>query len=152
MIRPPFAVAFVGIAGLIPFIYGLALVLSLPESLPGFGLVESSPSGGARLLAIFGAVILGFMGGTLWGFASGNGRTPTLLQLSATCLPVIIAVLSLTQSAEIACLWLAFGYILLQVTDMGFQRAGLVPHYWLSLRFPLTIGVLACLLPGALHG
>ena len=41
---------------------------------------------------------------------------------------------------------------MLQAIDVTFQRAGVAPAYWLSLRLPLTAGVIACLLVGALYG
>jgi hypothetical protein len=42
--------------------------------------------------------------------------------------------------------------VALQVIDVAFQRAGVAPAYWLTLRLPLTGVVLACLLIGALYG
>jgi hypothetical protein len=51
-----------------------------------------------------------------------------------------------------SCLWLAFGYVVLQALDVAFQRAGVTPDYWLGLRLPLTTVVTACLLAGALYG
>jgi len=152
MTRVPFAAAFLGAAGLVPFVYGVALMLAPVGSLPNFGLVADGPEGGLRMLEAFGAVILGFMGGCLWGFASVPGRTPTLALLGLASVPAFIAFVALLPEPAISCVWLAFGFAVLQGIDVIFRNRGLVPDYWLSLRLPLTGIVIACLLVGALRG
>lgn len=152
MTRVPFAATFVGVAGLLPFLYGVGLLLAPEGMLPGFGLVAAAPEGGLRMLESFGAVILGFMGGCLWGFASAPGRTPTLVLLVLASVPAFIAFVALLPEPAISCVWLAFGFALLQGIDLIFHNRGLVPDYWLSLRLPLTGIVIACLLVGALRG
>ena len=152
MSRVPFAAAFLGAAGLIPFLYGVALIFSAPDTLPTFGVFASDPEGGLRMLQVFGAVILGFMGGCLWGFVSAPGRTPNLPGLLATIVPAFIAFIAVRPDPAMSCLWLAFGYVVLQAIDVGFDKAGIAPDYWLHLRLPLTAIVMACLLVGALNG
>lgn len=150
--RIPFAATFLGAAGLAPFLYGIGLLLAPSDTLPGFGLVDASPEGGLRVLESFGAVILGFMGGCLWGFASAPGRTPTLPLLALASVPAFVAFVALMPEPAISCVWLAFGFALLQGIDVLFHNRGLVPGYWLALRLPLTGVVIACLLTGALLG
>ena len=104
------------------------------------------------ILERFGAAILGFMGGCLWGFASAPGRAPRLLVLAASAVPAVIAALAIRPSPALSCVWLAFGFAVLQAIDVAAQRAGVAPDYWLTLRLPLTAGVIACLLVGALYG
>jgi hypothetical protein len=140
-----------GLLGLIPFLYGSAIVLTAPETLPTFGLVESGPRGGAQLLERFGAAILAFMGGCLWGFSS-SGRMPTLVMLGGSAIPAFLAFVAIQPNPALSCLWLAFGYVVLQGLDVLYQRAGVTPPYWLSLRLPLTAIVMGCLLVGALYG
>ena len=66
--RAPLAL---GLAGLIPFLIGAALTifvqedLSDPDSYPLF-----SPGDGQTILIAYGIVILCFMSGVLWGFAT----------------------------------------------------------------------------------
>ena len=67
-------------------------------------------------------------------------------------MPALLAALAIRPSPALSCLWLAFGFVVLQAIDVAFQRAGVAPAYWLSLRLPLTAGVMACLLVGALYG
>ena len=152
MSRVPFPAMFLGGAGLIPFVYGVTLLFAEPGDLPGFGLIEPTPAGGVKLLQDFGAIILGFMGGCLWGFTSAPGRKPSLGLLAAAIIPAFIAIIAMRPDPALSCLWLAFGFVALQAIDLVFSRAGIAPDYWLSLRLPLTAGVIACLLTGALYG
>jgi len=150
--RIPGPALVLGYLGLLPFLYGVALLHVAPGTLPTFGFVGSNPEGGLRLLARFGATILAFMGGCLWGFASAPPRMPTVAILAATAAPPLWAALAIDPNPARSCLWLAFGYALLQAIDVVFQRLGVAPAYWLGLRLPLTSGVITCLLIGALNG
>jgi hypothetical protein len=153
MTRIPLPALVVGWAGLVPFLYGVALILFADElELPVFGLAGTPREGGVLILRNFGAVILGFMGGCLWGFSSAAGRHPTFLQLGGAALPALLAALALRPSAAVSCIWLAFGFVVLQAIDLLYHRAGVAPQYWLHLRLPLTAGVMTCLLIGALFG
>jgi hypothetical protein len=151
MTRIPFAALFMGWLGLVPFAYGILLLFSDAGIWPGFGLFPSSPEGGVMMLERFGAGILAFMGGCLWGFAS-SGRTPSLQLLAGAAAPALAAIIAIQPDPALSCVWLAFGYALLQGIDVFYQRAGVAPAYWLSLRLPLTAGVMAALLAGALYG
>lgn len=152
MTRIPFPVLTLGIAGLLPFAYGLMLLYSDEGTWPTLGLFPSSPEGGLIVLERFGAAILGFMGGCLWGFSSAPRRLPTFALLIAAAVPALIAALAIRPSPELSCLWLAFGFVLVQMIDVVFHRRGIAPDYWLNLRLPLTALVMASLLAGALHG
>jgi hypothetical protein len=147
----PRAAILWGILGLAPFLYGVALIWTQPETLPTFGLVEEGPRGGAQVLERFGAAILAFMGGCLWGFSS-SGRMPTAVTLGGAAIPAFIAFVAIQPNPALSCIWLAFGFVVLQGLDVLYSRAGLAPDYWLSLRLPLTAVVMACLLIGALYG
>lgn len=148
----PFPAAALGFAGLIPFVYGVAMLFAAPGSLPTLGFFPSDATGGVLILERFGAAILGFMGGCLWGFASSREGGPTLALLAATAVPAFLAFIAIRDVPATSCLWLAFGFVVLQAIDVAFQRTGVAPEYWLSLRLPLTAGVMACLLIGALYG
>lgn len=152
MTRVPFAAWAFGLAGLVPFVYGAAMVLAAEDALPGFGIVPATPEGGVLILARFGAAILGFMGGCLWGFASARPAGPSLLLLVASAVPAFLAFVAVRDAPALTCAWLAVGFAVLQAIDVGFQRAGVAPAYWLTLRLPLTAAVIACLIVGALHG
>jgi hypothetical protein len=148
----PYPALVVAVAGLLPFLYGALLVLSPPGTWPTIGLFPPDADGGVALLERFGAVILGFMGGCLWGFASAPGRVPGLAVLAVSAVPAVLAALAIRPVPALSCIWLAFGFVVLQAIDVAMQRAGVAPAYWLSLRLPLTALVIACLLVGALYG
>jgi len=150
--RVPFAAAFLGAAGLVPFLYAAAMLFLDEGALPTFGLVPSDASGGVHALSTMGAILLGFMGGCLWGFASAPGREPRLVVLAASAIPPVLAFVAMRPDPALTCLWLAFGFVALQAIDVVAQRMGVAPDYWLHLRLPLTAGVVACLLAGALYG
>ncbi len=152
MTRVPLPALLVGLAGLIPFVYGFAMIFVDPGTLPTFGLFPSNAEGGVTILERFGAAILGFMGGCLWGFSAGPGLTPRLTLLAASAVPALIAFLAIRPSPALSCLWLAFGFVVLQAIDVVFQRMQVAPDWWLTLRLPLTSVVTACLLVGALYG
>lgn len=152
MTRVPFPAVFLGLAGLVPFFYAVMMIFSEVGTWPTLGVVESSPAGGLDVLERFGAAILGFMGGCLWGFASAPGRLPGFALLAASAVPAFLAFVAIREQPELSCLWLAFGFVVLQGIDVVFKRAGVAPDYWLSLRLPLTAGVIAALLIGALYG
>lgn len=152
MTRIPFPALALGAAGLLPFAYGLLLIFSSDGAWPTFGLFPSSPEGGLIILERFGAAILGFMGGCLWGFSSAPSRVPTLALLTAASVPALIAALAIRPSPALSCVWLAFGFVVVQAIDVVFHGRGITPDYWLNLRLPLTALVMAALLAGALHG
>jgi len=152
MTRIPLPALIVGWVGLIPFAYGVLLIFSEAGTWPTLGFFASDPDGGVIILERFGAAILGFMGGCLWGFSSAPGRIPSFLLLGASAVPALLAAIAIRPSPPLSCLWLAFGFVLLQAIDVAFHRAGIAPAWWLGLRLPLTAGVMACLLIGALYG
>ena len=152
MSRIPIPALFWGYVGLLPFLYGVALVLSREGSLPTLGIVTSDAGGGVLVLERFGGVILAFMGGCLWGFGSAPGARPGMIMLAATILPAAIAFLAIRSDPQSSCIWLAFGFAVLQAIDVGFRNAGIAPDYWLGLRLPLTALVMLSLLIGALYG
>ncbi len=152
MNRIPVPALLVGVAGLLPFLYAVGLVLVAEGTLPTLGLFSSDRAGGVLVLERFGAAILGFMGGCLWGFAAAPGRVPTALLLVASAVPPILAALAIRPSPALSCLWLAFGFVVVQAIDLAFHRAGVAPAWWPGLRLPLSAAVIACLLVGALYG
>jgi hypothetical protein len=77
---------------------------------------------------------------------------PTAVLLGGSAVPAFIAFVAIQPNPALSCIWLAFGYVVLQGLDVLYSRAGVAPDYWLSLRLPLTAVVMACLLIGALYG
>ncbi len=135
MTPPPRSATILGAAGLLPFIAGVLAIYGL---MPGV----SNTVTGYLILQGYGVAILAFMGGCLWGFAAQAGRTGwRAFAVSVT--PGLWA-FSVTFSPD-ALLSLIIGFVFLLILDLIFRGWGLGPKWWLTLRLPLTLGVLICL-------
>ena len=137
-----------GLAGLIPFLAG-ALAVLRPGMLPELGWFDGSAEAGRRLLELYGTIILSFMAGCLWGFASRHGRRPSWLELGLSVAPPLVVLFGLSPDPATSCLILTYAFAGLLLIDSFFARRAIVVWWWLSLRIPLTIVVSACLLMGA---
>lgn len=135
MTPPPRPAAVLGAAGLLPFVAGVLAIYGL---MPGV----SNTVTGYLILQGYGVVILAFMGGCLWGFAAQAGRTGWRV-FAVSVIPGLWA-FSVTFSPD-ALLSLIIGFIVLLILDLMFRGWGLGPKWWLTLRLPLTLGVLICL-------
>lgn len=136
---------WLGLAGLLPFLAGAALVaLDLEITRSGYTFVFA---GDARaMLEQYGIVIQAFMSGVLWGFATRSERA---LPYVLSVLPALWAFFFATGPEARALLNLALGFIALLGLDAWFMAQNLAPPWWLSLRLLLTAIVVPCLLIGA---
>ena len=142
MTRIPRAPLLLGLAGVLPFAWGALTVL-----IPALGDWSWSNIGarltGRTLLLLYGTVILSFMSGVNWGFATrAEGRHAAVLYALST-LPALWAVF-----LGFSTLLLALGFLALLLLDRHVQKAGLAPPWWMRLRLLLTALVVLCLLPG----
>lgn len=123
-------------AGALPFLIGAAMVL-------GFW-----PGEGRALIVAYGVVTLPFMSGALWGFASRNGGGAPWAYV-ASVLPAIYAFFFALRHPWAlegqALSHLIAGFAGVLVLDGVYQAKGLAPRWWLVLRVPATLVVLACL-------
>ena len=149
MNRIPTAPFVLGLAGLIPFIWGAATYIN--ADLQSWGAARLGPRFvGPYVQLFYGSVILSFMSGVLWGFATkASGRQ------AATCyvlsiIPALWAFFMTGGGPVSAGTNLIFGFAGLLLLDAAFSQWGLTPRWWLSLRFLLTAIVIACLAVGVL--
>ena len=150
MTRIPPAALLLGLAGLIPFFWAALLVLEL---FPGLTLTEHLPApltGDGRLIMVrYGGIILPFMAGVLWGFAT-RAETP-MMTTAAFTLSVLPALwwFFMPGTGVISALTnLATGFIGVLLLDYAFHRWGLTPRWWIALRVQLTTVVVICLAIG----
>ena len=141
--RIPLAALLLGLAGLIPFAAG---AVSLWASVP---LLPAET--GLRLVVIYGAIILSFLGGIRWGTAIGPydaGRQApefaasvmgSLAGLSAAFLPAIPALALLIAGFLVQGLW-----------DVMSVDSGRLPGWFGRLRMILTAGVVVALVAALL--
>ena len=133
----PAAPLTLGLAGTIPFIWGAATLWS--DSLGAMGLSLF----GARFIGPFvqlgyGMIILAFMSGVLWGFATRADPqiAPTAYGLSVV--PALWIFFFMGDGPVSSAVYLITGFIGLLGLDWLFWKQDLTPHWWLRLRILLT--------------
>ncbi|MHA3976375.1 DUF3429 domain-containing protein [Halovulum sp. GXIMD14794] len=136
--RVPLPAAVLGAAGLLPFAAG---ALAAHGLMPGI----SNPFTGLLILQTYGAAILAFMGGCLWGFAAQAGRAGWL-ELSLAVIPALWAFAANFAVDAVGALFA--GFVVLLLLDLVIVGRELGPDWWLRLRLPVSAGVLICLATG----
>ncbi len=146
---PPAAIAL-GMAGLVPFAGLGVAALTTPDSVAAQRYLLA--------LVAYGAVILAFLGGVHWGFVlhpaalpagmdAGERRDATRLSLGV--LPSLIgfgALLTpLLGVPEVGLGVLIVGYLATIVTEGRLSRGGALPGGYMTLRWVLSVIVLAIL-------
>ena len=147
MTRIPLAPLLLDLAGLIPFVWGAATYLSAP--LQSWGAEMLGPRFiGPYVQLFYGSVILSFMSGVLWGFATKaqGGQAATGYALSV--IPALWAFFMTGGGPVSAGTNLIFGFAGVLLLDLAFFRWGLTPDWWMRLRVLLTTIVIACLSVG----
>ena len=139
----PTAPLMLGLAGLIPFYWAVLLIWGLPPALtrPLPGVLSGD---GATLMLRYGGIILSFMSGALWGFATrAHGRAALCYGLSV--LPALWWLFAPDLGTGRALFDLALGFAGLLAIDALFAHWRLAPGWWMRLRLILTAGVLAAI-------
>ncbi|MBY5934523.1 DUF3429 domain-containing protein [Tateyamaria omphalii] len=140
----PRAPLILGLAGLIPFIWGALTVLS--PALAAWGLDNIGPRFvGPYVQLFYGSVILSFMSGVLWGFATKASGSQAATGYTLSVIPALWAFFMTGGGPTSAATNLIFGFIGLLMLDFAFSRWGLTPRWWMQLRVLLTAIVVACL-------
>lgn len=148
MTRIPAPALILGLAGLIPFLYGAASVLV--PGLSGLGAAWSVNHAGRALLQIYGIVILCFMAGVIWGFAAKAEGPQATLFYGLSVIPAIFVFLTAFGPPQASMIMLILGFVSLLAIDASAARQGLAPAWWMRLRLMLTTVVVICLGIGVL--
>jgi len=145
----PRAPLWLGFAGLIPFVWS-ALTLLLPD-LAHWGARTLGPRfAGAYVMLFYGAVILAFMSGVLWGFAMRLPASRATAGYVLSVLPALWAFFMTGGGVAATGLSLIAGFTFILGVDWWFARWGLAPGWWLPLRLMLTAVVVTCLAIGVM--
>ncbi len=130
-----------GWLGLIPFMVGA--VCSYEPIFGGF-----FP---AKILIFYSAVVASFLGAVHWGTAiQGTQDTISNLQLIYSVMPSLLAWLITVFLGPVAALnALGVVFIGALIADRWFVKRGVLPVWYLSLRFKLTTVVCICLFSAA---
>jgi hypothetical protein len=144
--RPMTTATLLGIAGLIPFILCLVVVLLRP--------LNAVPA--TAIMIAYGAVILSFVGAVHWGFALEPGGVVVNdrlnhQRLSFGVIPGLIGFLALIflmliPSPALALATLIVGFFLTIVGETIGRGRNLVAPNYLTMRWGVSIVVLAILL------
>jgi len=145
MMSIPRAPLFLGLAGLLPFTWGVATLWS--EPLADFTVALVGPRFlGPYVLLSYGTVILSFMSGVLWGFATKAEGAVAASGYALSVLPALWAFFFVGGGPTAAAVYLIFGFVGVLGLDWMFWRQGLAPPWWMTLRIGLTAVVCLCLL------
>ena len=133
----PKAPLYLGLTGLLPFLWGVLTLFN--ENL---ALWTNSVIGprfvGPFIQLFYGVIILSFMSGVLWGFATKQtGRTATVGYILAV-FPALWAFFTTSGGHVEAGKSLIIGFLGLLFLDWYFWKNGLAPDWWMNLRVLLT--------------
>jgi len=139
----PAPALLLGLAGLLPFLWGAATVL-IP-GLAEWGARSIGPRfAGPYVLIAYGTVILSFMSGALWGFAA-RAEEHRWRGYALSVLPALWVFFMVGGGAAAALSALLVGFLVLLVIEAQFTLWRLTPGWWMPLRLVLSAGVVLCL-------
>lgn len=142
--RIPRPALLLGLAGLIPFLWSAATHLS-PALAEWAGQWLPPMFLGAYVGLTYGTVILSFMSGVLWGFATKAEGREAGAAYALSVIPALWVFFTVIDASANSTIFLAAGFVGLLLLDAMYSAWGLAPVWWLRLRVMLTVVVLACL-------
>lgn len=133
----PRSALILALAGVLPFAWGLLTLLNDPLAQWTASTIGPRFVGPYVQLS-YGSVILAFMSGVLWGFATKakGAQAATAYGLSVT--PALWAFFMVGGGPTSAGVNLITGFLALLVLDYAFWRWNLAPAWWMHLRVLLT--------------
>ena len=149
----PRAPLVLGLLGLLPFIAGAIISAGSfyanmgNPSEDGYPLIIASD--GTKMMVLYGTIILSFMSGVLWGFATKTTGPAATVGYILSVLPALWAFFMRGGNDSETVFYLLLGFLGLLLLDLYFYRAGLTPPWWMRLRVLLTSIVVICLTIGA---
>jgi hypothetical protein len=147
MTQIPRSALLLGLAGLIPFVWGAMTTLNTDLQL--WGAHALGPRFvGPYVQLFYGSVILSFMSGVLWGFATKTTGPVATTGYALSVLPALWAFFMTGGGPVSAGMALMAGFIGLLGIDWLFWKQELAPPWWMHLRVLLTAIVVICLSVG----
>ncbi|MEM6588034.1 MAG: DUF3429 domain-containing protein [Pseudomonadota bacterium] len=135
---------YLGLAGLIPFVWGTLSAIS--PALQSFGIDVFGPRFVGPYVSLFyGAIILSFMSGVLWGFAARLEDKQAATGFFLSVLPALWAFFTTGGGVNSSAFTLMAGFLGVLVLDWYFWRMGAAPEWWMQLRMLLTAIVVGSL-------
>jgi hypothetical protein len=137
----PRAPLLLGLAGLLPFIWGALTLVSSDLAIWATRAIGPRFAGPFVMLN-YGTIILAFMSGVLWGFATRGGAP---LHYALSVVPALWVFFTVGAGATSSAVYLITGFLGLLALDWYFSQQGLTPEWWVRLRILLSVVVVACL-------
>ena len=140
----PRAALWLGLAGLLPFLWGVLTMLA-PSLAQSTVQIAGPRFIGPYAQLSYGIVILSFMSGVLWGFATRAEGREAALGYALSVIPALWCFFMVGGGPTSASIYLFAGFVGLLGLDWHFAQRNLTPPWWMHLRILLTVVVLICL-------
>tara|TARA_B100001057_G_scaffold316624_1_gene316754 strand:+ start:249 stop:704 length:456 start_codon:yes stop_codon:yes gene_type:complete len=130
--------------GVVPFAWGL--ITSVSETAFNFGIDNFGARFVGPLIQLsYGIIILCFMSGVLWGFATNMEKKSAGQGYILSVIPALWAFFSMGRGPISDTISLIIGFIAVLLIDRHFYLLKLTPNWWMNLRIPLTFLVISLL-------
>ena len=147
ILKIPTGALILGLSGVLPFAWGAVTLLS--EEAFNFGIENFGARFVGPLIQLsYGVIILCFMSGVLWGFATKMDEKNGSLGYILSVLPALWAFLSMGRGPISDTINLIVGFLAVLLIDRHFYLLKLTPLWWMNLRIPLTFLVISLLAIG----
>ena len=144
ILKIPTGALILGLSGVLPFAWGAVTLLS--EEAFNFGIENFGARFVGPLIQLsYGVIILCFMSGVLWGFATKMDKKNGSLGYILSVLPVLWAFLAMGRGPISDTISLIVGFLAVLLIDRHFYLLKLTPLWWMNLRIPLTFLVISLL-------
>ena len=144
ILKIPTGALILGLSGVLPFAWGAVTLLS--EEAFNFGIENFGARFVGPLIQLsYGVIILCFMSGVLWGFATKMDEKNGSLGYILSVLPALWAFLSMGRGPISDTISLIIGFLAVLLIDRHFYLLKLTPLWWMNLRTPLTFLVISLL-------
>lgn len=144
ILKIPTGALILGLSGVLPFAWVAVTLLS--EEAFNFGIENFGARFVGPLIQLsYGVIILCFMSGVLWGFATKMDEKNGSLGYILSVLPALWAFLSMGRGPISDTISLIVGFLAVLLIDRHFYLLKLTPLWWMNLRTPLTFLVISLL-------
>ena len=144
ILKIPTGALILGLSGVLPFAWGAVTLLS--EEAFNFGIENFGARFVGPLIQLsYGVIILCFMSGVLWGFATKMDEKNGSLGYILSVLPALWAFLSMGRGPISDTISLIVGFLAVLLIDRHFYLLKFTPLWWMNLRIPLTFLVISLL-------
>jgi len=130
--------------GVVPFAWGT--ISSISEEAFKFGMdIFGARFVGPLIQLSYGIIILCFMSGVLWGFATKMDKKSAGQGYILSVIPTLWVFFSMGRGPISDTICLIVGFIAVLLIDRHFFLLKLTPNWWMNLRIPITFLVISLL-------